>query len=167
MHECKGPNLPWPQGKLLFWGIREDDVAKSSYRRLLPVLPALLQRVFLGFGLGFFSVWKPELKYSQGSQIAICVPLPSCFFLIFPLQKNKSILKPWHFPVPSRSEGQAGTQQQLDSCKLSGGSCCKGKSSFLLRSSCSFEHNLCSTHCKEYLCPQQTILSICSAMTMS
>lgn len=47
--------------------------------------PALLQRVFLGFGLGFFSVWKPELKYSQGrlkSNSYLCSS-PILFFLIF------------------------------------------------------------------------------------
>lgn len=108
MDECEGSNLPWPQGKLLFWRRREDDVAKSSYRRLLPVLPALLQWVFLGFRLGFFSAWKPELKYSQGrlkSNSNLCSS-PILFFLIFPLQKNKSMLEPWHFPVPPISEGR-------------------------------------------------------------
>lgn len=37
-------------------------------------------------------------------QIAICVLLLSCFFLFFPLQKNKPTLKPWHFTIPPRSE---------------------------------------------------------------
>lgn len=110
---CKGSSLSWPRGKLLFWGIRENYVAKSrwqgkkqSYRGLLPILPSLLQWDFLGFGLGFFSVWKPELKYSQGrlkSNSNLCSS-PILFFLIFPLQKNKSTLKPWHFTVPPRSE---------------------------------------------------------------
>lgn len=78
---------------------------------------------------GFFSIWEPELKYSQGrlkSNSNLCSS-PILFFLIFPLQKNKSTLEPWHFPVPPRSEGQAGTQQQLDSCKPSGGRLLQGK----------------------------------------
>lgn len=58
---CKGSSLSWPHGNLLFWGIRENYVAKSrwqgkkqSYRGLLPILPSLLQWDFLGFGLVFF-----------------------------------------------------------------------------------------------------------------
>lgn len=152
---CKGSSLSWPHGNLLFWGIRENYVAKSrwqgkkqSYRGLLPILPSLLQWDFLGFGLVFFFPSGSQNWNTPGgdwNQTAICAPLPSCFFLFFPCRRinppsNLGItqflpdLKPRHIAAAGLSA----------SCQEEG--CCKGKGTFLLNSSCSFEHNLCSRH---------------------
>lgn len=53
------------------------------------------------FWLFFFPVWKAELKYSQGRMksnrnLFLSNPPLFFFFLIFPLQRNKSTLELWH-----------------------------------------------------------------------
>lgn len=103
---------------------------------------------FSWFWVGFFfpsgsQNW--NAPRGDWNQIAICVPLPSCFFLFFSCRRTDLLsnlgisqflpdLKPRHIaavglPANCQEEG-----------------CCKGKGTFLLNSSCSFEYNLCSRH---------------------